>query len=92
MFRSQELVKLAVHALEDKVELCRKYLELKKKGSAIKAELTELQAAMKKVIDWIHGPGEELLNAQKYKLPETITQAMHMKKEHDKLEIQCLVC
>lgn len=49
VFRSQELIRLTITALEDRVDLCKKYFEYKKKGSIIKAEVAKLQSQIKEV-------------------------------------------
>ena len=49
VFHSQDMVRLAITALQDKINLCKKYCELLKKGSIIKAEFSTLVSNIKRV-------------------------------------------
>lgn len=85
---TQKQVKRVIRFLEYKMEQLYEIQETKSKSKIFSQEVIDLQDSMKKVVDWILGPGEKLL-ASMTDIGDSCESAEVLRKRHEELEIKC---
>nr|XP_006823022.1 PREDICTED: SEC14 domain and spectrin repeat-containing protein 1-like [Saccoglossus kowalevskii] len=64
------------------------YLDEQNRDLVQNVKLGDLQGGIKRVVDWIVGPGEKLLSSQ-HDIGSSYTEADKLRREHEKLELKC---
>lgn len=79
--KSLDLIRLNKHTIEEA------WIEMERNFDNAK-DLNVLEEGVAKVINWILGPAEILLNSQQ-KVGFDVTSAEELRREHENLELQC---
>ncbi|KAL5005801.1 hypothetical protein ScPMuIL_016959 [Solemya velum] len=85
---AQKQVKRMVQDLENRCDRLQDYLQNEDRSLSASLDLEDLQRNMRRVVDWILGPGEKLLSSQ-VDIGDTFESADSLRKRHEELEIKC---
>ncbi|XP_071940991.1 triple functional domain protein-like [Antedon mediterranea] len=77
-----------LNEIQDKQGELKHYLSEDKKEHHVPMEVQELESGIKRVVDWIIGPGEKLLASQST-IGNNLQSADQLRRDHEKLELKC---
>ncbi|XP_041477901.1 uncharacterized protein LOC121425834 isoform X6 [Lytechinus variegatus] len=75
-------------ALQQKQNQLRMYLAERDRELGVHMQLGDMESGIKKVVDWIVGPGEKLLSSH-IDIGNDYKTAEKLRREHEKLELKC---
>ncbi|XP_033111497.1 triple functional domain protein-like [Anneissia japonica] len=81
-------VQRLLNEIEDKQGDLKGFLTEGKREHHAPMEVQELESGIKKVVDWIIGPGEKLLASQT-SIGDNLQSADQLRRDHEKMELKC---